>query len=221
MWRLETTIINRANPKSIMSRKNKNFNIMKKSYLILLVACSLFFTKKTYSQIEPFIGQIILVAFNYEPQGWAFCDGRTLQIAQYNALYSLLGTTYGGNGTTTFALPDLRGRVAVGIGQRPGSSIYPIGTQGGTENNTLTVAQLPAHNHTVNAVATDGNNAIPTGALPANTKTLDPEYSNGTGNTTMRTTMIGFTGSGQSVQNMQPYISLNYIIALEGIYPSR
>lgn len=191
---------------------------MKKQLLILLVVSSMFFTKKAYSQDE-FIGVIKLFAGNFAPQNYMFCNGQVLSISSNAALFTLLGTTYGGNGTTTFALPDLRGRVVVSAGQGPGLSNYPLGAQGGTETNTLTVAQLPAHNHSVNAVTTDGNTAVPTGALLANTKTLDPEYSNATANTTMSTSMIGNTGSGLPVPNVQPYVGLNYIICTQGLYP--
>ena len=113
---------------------------------------------------EPFLGQIMLVGFNFAPVGWALCNGQILSITQNTALFSLLGTTYGGNGTTTFALPDLRGRAAVGFGQGPGLSNYDLGQSTGTETVTLTVGQMPAHNHMVAANAANGNVSSPSGA---------------------------------------------------------
>src|SRR3984893_4324338 len=113
---------------------------------------------------EPFLGQIMLVGFNFAPQGWAFCNGQLLSISQNTALFSLLGTTYGGNGTTNFALPDLRGRAAVGFGQGPGLSNYDLGQSTGSEMVTLTVGQMPAHNHLVAANAATATASSPSGA---------------------------------------------------------
>src|SRR5690606_34266597 len=112
--------------------------------------------------MEQLLGQIIMVGFNFAPRGWAFCDGRLLPIAQNTALFSLLGTTYGGNGQTTFALPDLRGRCAVGMGQGPGLSQRVQGEMSGTENVTLIQTQMPAHTHTLMASTADGTTNVPT-----------------------------------------------------------
>lgn len=191
---------------------------MKKILLIGLFA--VLSMGKTYAQ-EAFIGEIKMFAGNFEPRGWAFCDGRLLSIAQNSALFSILGTTYGGNGQTTFALPDLRGRTPVGFGEGPGLSPKYLGEQFGSEAVTLTISQMPAHSHTVNAVTSEGNSNLPTNSLPANTKTLDKEYSTEQPNTTMKTGMIGVTGSNQPVNVTQPSLGMNYIICLEGIYPSR
>ncbi|MBB5333221.1 phage tail protein [Chryseobacterium koreense] len=169
---------------------------------------------------EPFIGQIAFVAFNFAPVGWAECNGQIMSIAQNTALFSLLGTTYGGNGTTTFALPDMRGRVLVHNGQGPGLSNYIQGQVGGVESVTLTQNEMPAHSHTVNAVTSEGNQNVPTNALPANTKLLDKEYSDATANTTMKATMVNPAGAGQPHTNIQPYLALKCIIALQGVYPS-
>ncbi|OEK09718.1 phage tail protein [Flavivirga aquatica] len=158
---------------------------------------------------------------NFAPRGWAFCDGQLLPISQYSALFSLLGTTYGGDGRTTFALPDLRGRVAIHPGNGPGLSSYRQGQKGGAETNTLTVNQMPSHRHSVNAVMEDGNESVPTNNVPAGTKVLDKEYSSDTPNTTMKSSIIGNTGGGQPINNIQPYGTVNYIIALQGIFPSR
>ncbi|WP_342448689.1 tail fiber protein [Tamlana crocina] len=170
---------------------------------------------------EGFIGEIRMFAGNFAPRSWALCDGQLLAISQYQALFSILGTTYGGDGRTTFALPDLRGRVAIHPGSGPGLSTYRQGSKGGTETNTLTVSQMPPHSHTVNAVVEDGNQSVPTGNLPAGTKALDKEYSDAAANTTMNSTMIGNSGGGQPVNNIQPYGTVNYIICLQGIFPSR
>jgi microcystin-dependent protein len=191
---------------------------MKKFLLIGLFAILSF--GKTKAQ-ETILGEIRMFAGNFAPTGWAFCQGQLLPIAQNTALFSLLGTTYGGNGTTTFALPDLRGRVPVGFGQGPGLSNRVIGQQFGTETVTLTTSQMPAHSHTVNAVTSEGNQNLPTNSLPANTKALDKEYSDANANTTMKATMVNPTGGNQPFGVTQPSLGVNFIIALQGIYPSR
>jgi len=193
---------------------------MKKSITILSLLV-LLSTSNIANAQETFIGEIKMFAGNFAPRGWAFCDGQLLPIAQHSALFSILGTIYGGDGRTTFALPDLRGRVAIHPGHGPGLSDYRQGTTGGTESNTLTVNQIPSHTHTVNAVAEDGNQSVPTNHLPAGTKVLDQEYSDADATTTMKSTMINNTGGGLPVNNIQPYGTVNYIICLEGIYPSR
>ena len=172
----------------------------------------------------PFLGEITLFAGNFAPRNWAFCDGQLLSISQNTALFSILGTTYGGNGQTTFALPDLRGRVPihVGGGTGPGLSTYVLGQSGGSENVTLITSQLPSHNHTVNGVASGGNQPSPSGNLPAIESTgTSLDYSNATANATMNAAMITNNGGGQPHNNLPPYLGLNYIIALFGIFPSR
>lgn len=170
---------------------------------------------------QAFLGMIALFGFNYAPRGWAFCNGQLLQIAQNSALFSLLGTMYGGDGRTTFALPNLQGRVPIHFGQAPGTSQYQIGQAGGTETTTLVVQNLPPHNHPLNAVSETGETSDPTGALLGNTGALDKEYRiSGTG-VVMNANAIGNTGGGQPANNMQPYLVVNYCIALQGIYPSR
>ncbi len=187
------------------------------SGLVLLSAS----TSLLKAQFEPFIGQIAFVPYNFVPQGWAACNGQTLPIAQNQALYSLLGTTYGGNGTTTFALPDMRGRVLVHEGQAPeGGTTYTMGQKGGAESVTLQVTQMPAHNHTINAVTAEGNQNSPANAVPADTKVLDKEYSDATPNTQMKATMVNPAGGGQAHENRPPFVTLKCIIALTGIYPS-
>ena len=191
---------------------------MKKFLLIGLFAILSF--GKTKAQ-EPIIGEIRMFAGNYAPQGWAFCQGQLLSISQNTALFSILGTTYGGDGRVTFALPNLSGRVPVGVGQGAGLTNRQLGEMSGTETVTLTTAQMPAHSHTVNAVTADGNQNLPTNSFPANTKTLDKEYSTVAPNTTMNPTMIGVSGGSQPFGVMQPSLGMNYIICVNGIYPSR
>lgn len=172
--------------------------------------------------MEPLLGEIKLFAGNFAPRGWAFCDGQLLSISQNTALFSILGTTYGGDGRTTFALPDLRGRVPLHPGTGPGLGGYFLGEIGGVENVTLTVQELPPHSHSLNANAQNGNTSDPPGASLADTKGTDRDYmKSGEVNTQMSVHSIGITGGGQPHENRQPYLALNYIIALEGIFPSR
>ena len=193
---------------------------MKKLILIPLFLLTLFFTNSGNAQ-EPFLGEIRMFGGNFAPRGWAFCDGQILPINQNQALFSLLGTTYGGDGRTTFGLPDLRGRVPIHHGTGPGLTQKRLGQSSGTETNTLSAENLPSHSHTINAVLEDGNQSSPTGNLPAGTKLLDQEYSDAAANTTMNATMVNSTGNNQAVNNMQPYLTVTYIIALQGIFPSR
>lgn len=168
---------------------------------------------------EPFIGQITLFAGNFAPRGWAFCDGQLLSIAQNTALFSILGTTYGGNGQTTFALPDLRGRVPVHPGQGPGLTNRSLGENSGTERVKLEAGHMPAHSHPVRATTGAATAKTPTANLLASVSGRNIYGSNG--NTQMAGGMIRDTGGGQAHSNMQPWLGLNYIIALEGIFPSR
>ena len=168
---------------------------------------------------DPYIGEIRMFAGNFAPLGWAFCNGALLPIAQYEALFSLLGTTYGGDGQTTFALPDLRGRGPIHAGQGPGLTNHPQGEQGGTETVTLTVAQMPAHTHAPAASSAAGTSSHPNGNVWAASSTSDNQYA-GTSNTTMNPATIGVAGGNQPHDNRQPVLAINFIISLEGIYPS-
>ncbi|WMX13636.1 MULTISPECIES: phage tail protein [unclassified Aureispira] len=170
--------------------------------------------------MDPFIGEIIMFGGNFAPRGWAFCDGQLLPIAQNSALFSILGTTYGGDGRTTFALPDLRGRVAIHPGNGPGLSDYRLGQKGGTETVTLTTNQIPSHNHMINVNNSAGTTNDPTNHFLANTGAFDSEYGT-TANTIMNSNALGHTGGGQSHTNIQPYCCVNFIIALQGVFPSR
>ena len=179
--------------------------------------------------MEPFLGQIIMVGFNFAPRGWAMCNGQLLSIAQNSALFALLGTTYGGDGQTTFALPDLRGRCAIGMGQGPGLTNYTQGEKGGVENVTLIQTQMPSHTHALAASSTDGTVSDPTNAVIANNQvTIErgntvpaSAFNPGPPNAVMSPQAIQPTGGNQSHENRQPYLAMNYIIALEGIFPSR
>ena len=166
--------------------------------------------------MEPFLGEIRLVAFSFAPRGWAFCAGQLLPINQNQALFSLLGTSYGGDGRTTFALPDLRGRVPIGAGQGTAGSTYELGSSGGQETVKLKASQLPAHSHQVRASSGGSTAKNPSDRVPA----AGGAYA-ATPNAKMNAAMIGNSGGGQAHDNRQPYLGLNYIIALQGIFPSR
>ncbi|MDE2365511.1 MAG: phage tail protein [Betaproteobacteria bacterium] len=171
--------------------------------------------------MDPFLGEIRPFAGNFAPRGWALCQGQLLSIAQNDALFSLLGTTYGGDGQTTFGLPNLASRVALHQGTGPGLSPRVIGEAGGAETVTLSNAQMPVHSHAAGCSNTGANSLSPAGSYWS----TDPggntaAYSN-TAGAQMAGTAIGNTGGSQPHNNLQPYLVINYIIALEGIYPSR
>ncbi len=170
---------------------------------------------------EPFLGQLILVAFNFAPRGFAMCNGQTLPITQNTALFALIGTFYGGNGMTTFQLPNLQGRVPIHQGALAGGSVYDLAETLGVESVTLTVGQMPAHSHSVNASASKGNKASPIGSYPASDAAgVTAEY-NGTPTGVMNAGMIATVGGSQPHDNLQPSLVMNWVIALEGIFPSR
>jgi microcystin-dependent protein len=170
---------------------------------------------------EPFLGQIQTFGFNFAPRGWALCNGQILPIAQNTALFSLLGTTYGGNGQTTFALPNLQSRVPVHFGQGPGLSPYDLGQASGTETVTLTANQIAAHAHPYAPAANGGDatSAKPAGKFMANTAAA--VYAPTSDGTLMGNQTTGPAGGNQPHENLQPYLAINFCIALEGIFPSR
>lgn len=169
--------------------------------------------------MEPFIGQIIMFGGTFAPRGWALCDGQLLPISSNSALFSILGTTYGGDGRTTFGLPDLRGRVAMHPGNGPGLASRRLGQKGGEENNILNLNQLPPHTHGVSIPSKEEGNAdVPTSNYVAGAG-LDSFGT--TTDSNMETFQTLNAGGGQSVNNIQPYQCVNYIIALVGVYPSR
>src|SRR5689334_3213432 len=171
---------------------------------------------------SPFLGQISLFGFNFAPRGWAFCQGQILAISQNQALFALLGTTYGGNGQTTFALPNLQGRLAVGWGQGAGLSNYDLGQTGGEDAHTLNISELAAHNHAITASSNPGSIAKPAGqelaAAPAAAGNL---YGSTPGGSSMPAAMIQSDGGSQPHNNLMPTLTLNYCIALVGIFPSQ
>lgn len=177
--------------------------------------------------MEPILGEIRAVAFPYAPRGWALCNGSLQQIRQYTALYSLLGTYYGGDGRTTFGLPDLRGRAIVNAGQGQGLTSYGLGQQAGAEAVTLNTTQMPAHTHgfggNVTISTSDGNTSAPAGNYLAGA-TNNPQYAE-TANLQMASNSVSGNGTqvgnGQSHPNFQPFLAVNYIIALQGIFPTR
>lgn len=171
--------------------------------------------------MEPFLGQIYIVGFTFAPRGFATCDGQLLSIAQNTALFSLLGTMYGGNGQTTFALPDLRGRVPIHMGQGSGIPARSQGETGGSASVTLTTQNMPTHTHSLNAFSESGNVASPQNAFLASTGALDPEYRTSGTSVQMAAQAISTVGGNQPFNTMPPYLVLNFVIALEGIYPSR
>jgi microcystin-dependent protein len=170
---------------------------------------------------EPFLSEIYMAGLNFAPRGYALCDGQVLSIAQNTALFSLIGTTFGGDGRVTFALPDLRGRVPVGMGQGPGLSDRTLGEIAGEESVTLLSNQMPQHNHSFHAISEAGNTSTPSAAYLANTGALDKEYRTSGTTVTMNTSVVGAAGGNQPHSNMPPYLVLNFYIALEGIFPSR
>jgi microcystin-dependent protein len=170
---------------------------------------------------EPYLGELRIFAFNFAPKGWAMCNGQLLAINQNQALFALLGTYYGGNGTTNFALPDLRSRVPLHVGQGSGLSSYAMGDKVGVEAVTLLLNQLPAHSHAVNASSGPANTSDPAGAFPANTAAVGANSYSNAANVTMNPNMIIPAGGGQPHTNIQPYLALNVCIALLGIFPSQ
>lgn len=164
--------------------------------------------------MDPFIGQIMLVGFNFAPKGWALCNGQLLSIQQNTALFSLLGTQYGGNGATTFGLPDLRGRVPIHQGQGPGLSHRQIGEYGGQETATLSINNLPPHTHSLLGTATEQTTDRPSA-------TVAPAIGNAYGQPTGSPQQTGISGAGQPFSTTAPFLTMNYVIALQGIFPSR
>lgn len=173
---------------------------------------------------QPFVGQIISVGFNFAPVGWHLCDGSLLPITQNEALFNLIGTTYGGDGVTTFGLPDLRGRAPLNAGTGPGLPTYVQGQLSGSETVTLTASQLGAHSHSLMASTQNGAASNPgaTLALAQNPEATVPVYAPAPSNTSLSGAAIGNSASGGLPhENRQPYLAINYIIALEGVYPSQ
>ena len=187
--------------------------------------------------MDPMMASIMIFAGNFAPRNWAYCDGQLMAISQNNALFSLLGTTYGGDGRTTFALPDLRGRAPIGPRHGPGLSSYSLGQRGGVETVTLNITQIPSHTHTavvtegsahlpVNTTEGDEDEKNPAAGVLANTG-ADNYASSANGSYVSGAPVVGTsvtnlpTGGSQWHTNIQPYLAINYIIAMQGFYPSR
>jgi len=179
--------------------------------------------------MDEYLSVIKLFGCNFAPRGWILCQGQMMSIAQNTAVFSLLGTTFGGNGQTTFALPDLRGRSAIGQGQGPGLSSRTLGEVDGTETVTLNTTQMPAHTHLINATTAAGTTSVPTNALLAagpktgsgpNSTSLNT-YASGSANTALANSTVAQSGNNQPLPIMSPYLVLNYCICTQGIFPSR
>lgn len=173
---------------------------------------------------DPFVAEIRIFPFNFAPKGWAFCDGQILPISQNTALFALLGTTYGGDGKSTFALPNLQGSAAMHPGQGPGLSLRDLGEQGGEEFVTLLVSEMPAHTHTLNAIG-----ALSTTSTPSNQTALSRSVNGsaytalgqGVGTQVMSPSALPPAGGSLPHNNLQPYLTLNYCLALQGVFPPR
>lgn len=171
--------------------------------------------------MEPFIAQIVMFGGNFAPRGWAFCDGQLLSINQNQALFSILGTTYGGDGRTTFALPDLRGRVAMHRGNGPGLSSYSLGQRGGAETVRLTQHEMPSHTHAVHGTTATADSRDPNGKLLAKEATGSTAIYGSGAPVNMDNNALANTGANVAHENRPPFICVNFIIALVGTFPSR
>jgi len=171
--------------------------------------------------MDPFVGEIKILPWDWAPKGWALCNGALLSISQNQALFSLLGTQYGGDGRSTFGLPDLRGRTAVHFGSFNGT-IYPQGTQAGTETVTLINSTMPNHSHAFQGVTDTADKKLPAGFLIGADTSPAADFLAPAGNlVALNPNAVAPAGSGQPHSNLQPYLVINYVIALQGIYPSR
>ena len=166
---------------------------------------------------DPFTGEVRSFGFSFPPRDWAHCNGGTMEVSSNTALFALLGTIYGGDGRTTFGIPDLRGRVALGFGHGPGLRNYAIGQHGGDETITLTTNTMPSHNHNIQAASDITHNAPDNHVVGARPVYNDPSHAN----VTLHSDTIGNTGSGTPMNNQQPYLGLNFCICLVGLFPQR
>lgn len=172
---------------------------------------------------DPFVGEIRVFPFNFAPLGWAMCNGQLLPISQNTALFSLLGTQYGGNGTSNFALPNLQGSVPLGWGQGPGLTDRFIGEVGGNASVSLLVSEIPTHSHSIQCAATAGNSSNPTGAVFGSaSRGKPPAYAPSAGTPViLSAAAVATAGNGLPHDNMPPYLALNFCIALQGVFPAR
>ncbi|MGA1790013.1 MAG: phage tail protein [bacterium] len=170
---------------------------------------------------QPFVGEIRMFAGNFAPRNWAFCDGQLIPISENAALFSLLGTIYGGDGHSTFGLPDMRGRIPIHAGSGPGLSPRPLGAKGGAENITLTVNELPSHNHGSIQASEDPAASVDPAGKTLGVPTSTDLYADDLSPVNMSSNAITSKGGSQSHTNLMPFLCINFIIALYGIYPSR
>jgi microcystin-dependent protein len=170
---------------------------------------------------DPFVAEIRIFPFNFAPKGWAFCDGQLLPLSQNTALFSLLGTTYGGDGKSNFALPNLQGSAPMHPGQGPGLSLHDLGEVGGSEVVTLLESEIPSHTHGLTANASPGNRTSPQGNSLARTSGALPYAPSGGQTVPMAPEAVGVVGGDQPHNNMQPYLTLYFNIALQGVFPPR
>ena len=200
-------------------RVNIRSQVFRRPFTVFLTVVALTVSGREARAQQAFVGQIRMFAGNFAPAGWMFCEGQVLPIAEYETLFNLIGTTYGGDGISTFALPDLRGRVIVGPGQGSGLSNYTLGQQGGSETVTLTTNQIPQHAHTALADSLPGSSDSPANLLPARYPDAVPVYG---ANTSGQMNVGGVlpSGGGQPHNNVKPYLAIRYIISLFGIYPT-
>jgi microcystin-dependent protein len=171
--------------------------------------------------MDPFVAEIRIFPFNFAPKGWAWCDGQLLPLSQNTALFSLLGTTYGGNGKSNFALPDLQGRAPMHPGQGPGLSLHDLGEIGGSETVTLLESEIPAHNHFVNAHALNGSTSQPGGQVFARSTVGNAYKAAGGTPAIMAPQTLAPAGGAQPHNNMQPYLTFYFCIAMQGVFPPR
>jgi microcystin-dependent protein len=217
--KLEETLMSKLSVLSSLLVKQRRPAVRAVAVALSMVALA----PSAQAQIEPYIGQIMCAGFNFTPRGWAPLNGQLVSIQQNSALFSLLGTYFGGDGVQTFALPDARGRMVLHTGQAPGRNAYQHAQTGGSETTVLQTSQLPAHVH---AVAPRGSSAIgtlgePGNAVPAAAKKADTRYAAGPGDVAMSSTTTAPTGGNQPIDKMPPYLAINCFIAVQGIFPSR
>lgn len=171
--------------------------------------------------MDPFVAEIRIFPFNFAPRGWAICNGQILPISQNTALFSLLGTTYGGDGKSTFALPNFQGAAPIHQGQGPGLSLFDLGQTGGSDTVSLLAIEMPNHAHVINGKNATGNTNLPTGNMLSNTPNTNPMYVTGSFPNVIMGFGVSTAGGDFPHNNMQPYLTLNFCIALQGVFPPR